>query len=105
MSGMFLITTVVCLFYNIEWLQVHFMRSVKKVADRLRDGSGDSRHVFVSLGYAVLDAETKDEVEMLLKVLCGEGALETVSKFLPRSAQVLQYMGKHNPAHWSKCKT
>ena len=81
--------------------------AISKVADHLKDCSGDSRHVFVSLGYAVLDAEKKDEVEMLFKVLCGEGALEMVSKFLPQSAQVSQYMymEKHNPAHWSKCKT
>ena len=73
-------------------MQVHFMRSVKKVANRLKE-------CFVSLGYAVLDAETEDEVETLFKVLSDEGALEMVSEFLPRSAQ--QYMGKHNPAHWS----
>lgn len=42
---------------------------------------------------------------MLFNVLCGEGALEEVSEFLPQSAQVVQYIGKHNPAHWSKCKT
>lgn len=52
-----LITTHVFLFTVFEWLQVHFMRSVKKVADRLKECSDDSRCVFVSLGYAVLDVE------------------------------------------------
>ena len=44
------------------------MRSVKEVADRLKECSAESWHIFVTLGYAVLDAETKEEIETLFKL-------------------------------------
>ena len=81
------------------------MRSVKKVADRLKDCSSESRHAFISLGYAILDAETKEEIEALFKVMCGECLLEEVSEFLPNTAQVQGYIAKHKPDQWSMCKT
>ena len=80
------------------------MRSVKKVADRLKECSDESRRVFLDLGYAILDAETKEEVESLFKVLCGEGGLEEVVEFLPNGARVQNYIRQHNPDHWSKCR-
>ena len=82
----------------LEW------ESVKKVYERPTQCSEDSRRVFVSLGYAILTAETKSEVNTLFKVLCGEGSLEDVSDFMPQSAQVVRYVGNHNPTHWPKCK-
>ena len=59
------------------------MRSVKRVADRLKECSAESRHIFTTLGYAVLDATTEDEIQTLFKVMCGEAPLEDATEFLP----------------------
>ena len=59
------------------------MRSVKRVAEHLKQCSVESRRVFISLGYAILDAGTKEEVEGLFKAMSGETGLEEVGEFLP----------------------
>ena len=80
------------------------MRSVEKVANRWKDCSVELRRVFVDLGYAILDAESREEVKTIFKILCGEGQLKEVSEFLPSTALVQDYMKEHNAEHWSKCK-
>ena len=79
------------------------MRSVKRVADRLKNCSPESRRVFISLGYAIPTAETKKEIDVVFKVMCGEGLLEDVVKFLPDNDHVKAYVKVHIPDQWSIC--
>lgn len=80
------------------------MRSVKKVADRIKNCSLESRRVFVGLGYAIPNAETKEDVDTLFKVMCGEGCLKDASKFLPDNDCTKAYIQIHDPNQWSVCK-
>ena len=84
--------------------QVHFMRSVKRVADRLKECSAESRHIFTTLGYAILDTTTQDEIETIFKVMCGEAPIEEATEFLSNSDQASEYMIKHKPGDWASCK-
>ena len=77
------------------------MRSVKRVADRI---PAESRQIFINVGYAILKAEKKDEIETLFNVMGGQGQLSEVSKFLPQTKQIKEYMKNHEPDHWSTCE-
>lgn len=76
------------------------MRSVKRVAERLKECSVESQRVFISLGYAILDAVTREEVESLFAAMCGETGLDEVCEFLPKAHQ--SYVAQHKPQWWTK---
>ena len=78
--------------------KVHFMRSVERVGERLKECSVESRQIFVSLGYAILDAKTK-EVDNLFKAMCGETGLDSVLHLLSKKHE--KYATQHNPMWWN----
>ena len=86
--------------YDLSILnKVHFMRSVKRVGERLKECSVESRQVFVSLGYAILEAKTKEEVDILFKAMCGETGLESAIHLVSKKHE--KYATQHNPMWWT----
>ena len=77
---------------------------MKRVADRLKECSAESRHIFTTLGYAILDATTQDEIETIFKEMCGKAPIEEAAEFLSNSNQASEYMIKHKPGDWASCK-
>ena len=80
-------------------IKVHFMRSVKRVGERLKECSVESRQVFVSLGYAILEVKTKEEVDILFKAMCGETGLEGAIHLVSKKHE--KYATQHNPMWWT----
>ena len=75
------------------------MWSVKRVVNQLKECSAESRRIFTTLGYAILNATTKDEIETIFKVMCGEAPIDEAAEFLSNSDQISKYMIKHKPGH------
>ena len=68
----YLRTFVWLLTQRLIYSQVHYMRSVKRVAERVNKGSRGGYQAFVSIGYAIPPVKSKDDVMKLFQVLCGK---------------------------------
>lgn len=80
--------------------QVHYQRSVKRVAERLNKGSGLGFKAFTTIGYAIPKAVSKEDVITLFDVLCGKKALSAAIDILPEAILLLEYKNDHNPENW-----
>ena len=83
--------------------QVHYMRSVKRVAERVNKGSKSGYQAFVSIGYAIPHIKNKEDVTKLFKVLCGKEPISTAEQILGSCSAVTSYKENHNSETWSLC--
>ena len=60
------------------------MRSVKRVAKRVAQGSNRQQRAFESIGYAIPRATTKKAVDDLFDVLSGTKPLAAAAALLPK---------------------
>ncbi len=79
--------------------QVHYTRSVKRVAERVNKGDPEGYKAFTAIAYAVLKAENPKQISKLSAVLAGEADVSTVSNI----GDLGRILGDHKPstAAWS----
>lgn len=84
------------------------MHSVKKMSEKLNKGFPLAHHAFTTIRYAVLHANSKEEVTALFSVLCDEKPIDTAIAYIPQSEVLKEYQPHHSPnkweasAHWCK---
>ena len=81
------------------------MRSVKRMAKKCNPHSMIGRQVFTALGYAVLTATSKKEVDTLLGILDASKPIKKARVFYPKSQRLLEYEPNHCPQQWEQCTT
>ncbi len=84
---------------NLHLLQVHFMRSVKRVSERVNRRNEQGHQVFTTIGYAIPKAKSQEDVLTLFRVLCWEADLQSAAAILG-SDVVSEYTHRHCPEDW-----
>ena len=81
-------------------LQVHFKRSVKRVAHTVCKGDSQAYDAFKSIGYHTLKATSVDDVKTLFRVLCGDLPIQEAITLIPSSKVLQAYFSRHRPSSW-----
>ena len=83
-------------------MQVHFMRSVKRIAQKVTKAQL-GRRVFTMLGYAILDAEKDTDINTLFSIMEGEIPITAACQFFPDSSLLKDYTPSHSQDEWRVC--
>ena len=81
-------------------VQVHFKRSVKRVAHTVCKGDIQAYNAFKAIGYHTLKATLVDDIKTLFSVLCGDLSIQEAVKLIPTSEVLHTYATRHNPSSW-----
>ena len=76
--------------------KVHFIRSVKRVSERISKGSPLAQKAFTTIAYHIPKVETPEDVVTLFNVLAGEDVSQAAA-LMPKSSVVQQYSKEHKP--------
>ncbi len=91
------------LFAIAFFTKVHYQRSVKRVSERVNKSGTAAYLAFNTIGYAIVNAKRKEDVESLFHVLCGEEPLSTACGILGDRVELTRYSPDHNPEKWKSC--
>ena len=79
--------------------KVHFIRSVKRVSERINKGSPLPQKAFTAIAYHIPKATTPEDVTTLFYVLAGEDVSEAVA-LMPECSIVQQCSKEHKLRLW-----
>jgi hypothetical protein len=76
------------------------------VSEKVNKGSvKNSFKAFTTIAYAIPEAKTKEEVQILFQVLCGKQPLSSAISILTNSLLLKEYMPHHNIENWKACSS
>lgn len=81
-------------------IQVHFKRSVKRVAHTVCKGDTQAYSAFKTIGYHTLKATSLENIKTLFNVLCDNVAIQEAVKLIPTSNVLRTYASRHKPNSW-----
>lgn len=81
--------------------KVHFIRSVKRVSERINKGSSLARKAFTAIAYHIPKATTPEDVTTLFNVLAGEDVSEAAT-LMPECSVVQQCSQEHKTRLWQE---
>lgn len=79
-------------------IQVHFIRSLQRVAKKLNSQYKEGKEAFVAVGQQILKAKSADEVMTLFDVLRGEKSINDIS--IPKCARTVDTKEWKGAATW-----
>ena len=82
--------------------KVHFIRSVKRVSERINKGSPLARKAFTAIAYHIPKATTPEDVTTLFNVLAGEEDVSEAAALMPECSIVQQCSKEHKPRLWKE---
>lgn len=82
--------------------QVHFTRSVKRVAERVNKGDPQGCRLFTTVAYAIPKAATRDDISKMLSVVAGEASISTLAEVECLRKTVAAEC--HTPKAWTAAK-
>ena len=80
--------------------QVHFKRSVKRVAYTVCKGNSLAYNAFKAIRYHVLKAKSEGEIKTLFSVLGGSATIDEAMQHLTSSKCLQNYAPHHKCANW-----
>ena len=82
--------------------KVHFIRSVKRVSERINKGSPLARKAFTAIAYHIPKAATPEDVTTLFNVLAGEEDVSEAAAIMPECSVVQQCSQEHKARLWKE---
>ena len=82
--------------------QVHFTRSVKRVAERVNKGDPQGFKAFTTVAYTIPKANSPEDISKLFNVLAGEADISTLAEVSGLSKTLKKF--NHTPKSWKTAK-
>lgn len=76
--------------------QVHFIRSVHRVAKKVNPRDSRGKDAYIALGQRIIKADSAEEVLTLFQVLKGQRPLSDVVTLMPRNDKITECSADRN---------
>lgn len=84
--------------------RVHFIRSVKRVSERVNKGNPDAHKAFTTIAYQIPDAATEKNALTIFEVLAGERELSDALAICQHGSILEKYAKEHLPQTWASLR-